>query len=74
MTCDKWWGVNILSFSVINVTDQLVSEGWDIDNVCEEISERAETDDSSRDGSEPDVSGEDWSDDNTSQITVSWGD
>ena len=43
-------------------------------NVCEEISERAETDDSSRDGSEPDVSGEDWSDDNTSQITVSWGD
>ena len=56
------------------MTDQLVSEGWDIDNVCEEISERGETDDSSRDGSEPDVSSEDRSDDNTSQVTVSWGD
>ena len=47
------------------VTDQLISEGWEIDSMYEEMSERVEGDDSSRDGSVPDGSS-DLSDDSTS--------
>ena len=51
------------------MTDQLISEGWDIDSMCQEMSERGDGDDSLREGSVPDGSS-DWSDDSTSQTTV----
>ena len=52
------------------MTDQLITEGWDIDNAFHEISEQGEYDDSS----EADDSSVGGSDDTTGQIAVSWGD